>query len=200
MNVTSVPAWTLSCGTTRRKNPFLRTLPSGVLGSVRLARVAEPETNAMPPRRRIGPPATFSWLPENALAASTFLFERSCTATVAATWGFSCVSASIALIFVRLKPRGTPGIALPAFQLVRKMLPQLRWSRPALPAGPVYGPVCAIVASLQFGAAGLATRAGSALATDAAIAATAVTAETAMTMAFLINVPSFVPPLRVLLV
>ncbi len=48
-----------------------------------------------------------------------------------------------------------------------------------------------MVASLQFGAAGLATRDESAVATDAAIAATAVTAETAMTMAFLIDMPSF---------
>jgi hypothetical protein len=52
----------------------------------------------------------------------------------------------------------------------------------------VNGPVTPIVASLQFGAAGLATRAGSADATDAAIAATAVTAETATTMAFLIDI------------
>jgi len=48
-----------------------------------------------------------------------------------------------------------------------------------------------MVASLQFGAAGLATRDESAVATDAAIAATAVTAETAMTMAFFIDMPSF---------
>jgi hypothetical protein len=51
----------------------------------------------------------------------------------------------------------------------------------------VYGPVKAMVASLQFGAAGLVTRVESAVATDAATAQTAVTAETATTMAFLID-------------
>jgi hypothetical protein len=48
-----------------------------------------------------------------------------------------------------------------------------------------------MLASLQFGAAGLATREESAVATDAAMALTAVTAETATTMAFLIDMPSF---------
>jgi hypothetical protein len=49
-----------------------------------------------------------------------------------------------------------------------------------------------MVARLQFGAAGLATRVGSAPATDAATALTAVTAATAMAMDLLIDVPSFV--------
>ena len=74
------------------------------------------------------------------------------------------------------------------------MRPQLRWSSPAVAAGPVYGPVSAISACLQDGAAGLATRAESAVATDAAMALTAVTAETATTMAFLIDMPSFDSP------
>jgi hypothetical protein len=51
-----------------------------------------------------------------------------------------------------------------------------------------------MVASLQFGAAALATRDESAVATEAATAATAVTAETATTMAFLIDMPSFGSP------
>ena len=48
----------------------------------------------------------------------------------------------------------------------------------------------AINACLQDGAAGLATRVESAVATDAATAQIAVKAETATTMAFLINMPS----------
>jgi hypothetical protein len=55
----------------------------------------------------------------------------------------------------------------------------------------VYGPVSAIVASLQFGAAALARRVESAVATDAAMALTAVTAETTTAIAFLIDTPSF---------
>jgi hypothetical protein len=50
------------------------------------------------------------------------------------------------------------------------------------------------VASLQFGAAGLATLDESADAIDAAMTLTAVTAETAKTMAFFIDVPSFDSP------
>ena len=96
----------------------------------------------------------------------------------------------MAFSFVRLSVRGTPGIARPAFQLVKKTRPQPRWSSPAPPAAPVYGPVSAMVASLQFGAAGAATRVGSAVATDAAMALAAVTAETATTMALFIDMPS----------
>src|SRR5262249_23601908 len=156
--------------TTRRKKPVFSTLPSGVDGSVRLARVAEPDTIAMPPRRRIGPATTFSWLPEKPLSASTSLFDRICTAAVAANCASSCVSSSIAFTFVRFMLAGTPGIAFPAFHADRNVRAQPRWSSPADAAGPVYGPSVAIVASLQFGAAGLATLVESAVATDAAIA------------------------------
>src|SRR5262245_927581 len=91
-------------------------------------------------------------------------------------------------------PLGTPGIAFPAFHADRNVRAQPRWSSPADAAGPVYGPSVARVASLQFGAAGLATRDESAVATEAATAASAITAETATTMAFLINMPSFGSP------
>jgi hypothetical protein len=94
-----------------------------------------------------------------------------------------------------LKPFGTPGIGLPVFQYWMNSRPQLRWSIPAEATGPVYGPSSAISAALQDGpAATAATLLEPATATDAATAQTAVTANTATTMAFLINMPSFVPP------
>src|SRR5437588_10269919 len=93
MNLTSTAAWKLSFGTTRKKCPLM-PLPSGADGTVRLERVAEPETNAKPALDRIGPPATFSWLPEKPLTPSSDESDLYLVATVAATCGLSCVSSS----------------------------------------------------------------------------------------------------------
>jgi len=73
-NVTSTAAWKLSFGTTRKKWP-LSPFPSAEVGTVRLERVAEPDTNANPALLRIGPPATFSWLPENPFTARSDEFD-----------------------------------------------------------------------------------------------------------------------------
>jgi hypothetical protein len=78
-------------------------------------------------------------------------------------------------------------MAFPAFQFDKNTRPQFRWSSPAEPAGPVYGPVRAIVATLQLGAAVLATRVESAPATEAAMTLTPATAAKARTMTFLIE-------------
>src|SRR2546423_8391802 len=83
-NLTSTAAWKLSFGTTRKKWP-LRPLPSGELATVKLERVAEPDTNAYPARVSTGPPATFSWLPENPFTPRSEEFDAYLVATVAAT-------------------------------------------------------------------------------------------------------------------
>jgi hypothetical protein len=157
-----------------------------VVGSVRLARVADPETNATPPRLRMGPPETFSWLPEKPLTASTFLLARSCTATVAASCESSCVSASIVFSLVRLNPAGTPGIALPPFQSLMNVRAQLRWSRPADAAGPVNGPVIAIVAFEHGTTASAIACVDAGFASATVVAVAAISAAPARTMALFI--------------
>ena len=53
MNVTSVPPWTLSCGTTRRKNPFFRpSVRRRRIGQARTRRRARDERDAATPQDR----------------------------------------------------------------------------------------------------------------------------------------------------
>src|SRR5262249_33232119 len=114
-NFTSTAAWKLSFGTTRKKCPAI-PFPSAELATVRLARVAEPETKAKPAFERIGPPATFSWLPEKPLTPISDESDLYFVATVAATCGLSCVSSSTVVRWTRFIPFGTPGMAFFPFQ------------------------------------------------------------------------------------
>ena len=190
MNVTSVPAWMLSCGTTRRKNPFFRTL--------RPASTDPSGSRAWPSRRRTRSASTQDRPTGDVLLAAG---ER--------------VDGEHVPVRPQLHRDGRGdlrvqlGIGLDRLQLRALERARNTRDRPArIPVGQKDATPVPLVESGASGRAGvracdsrwsracssepqeLATRVGSAVATDAAMALAAVTAETATTMALFIDMPS----------